>query len=126
MHRRFMDGGPATRLLAALLALTGTALAQDKIVVGNLVDFTGRTAVVGKVYGQAKIDAVDYINANGGINGKPIEFLTLDYSYEVPRAIAASTTAQVAASNRSGGTATLQLSDRNGRATNASRDPATR
>ena len=69
---------------SALIAWAGSAAAQDKIVVGNLVDFTGRTAVVGKVYGQAKVDAIDYINANGGINGKPIEVLTVDYSYEVP------------------------------------------
>jgi len=75
--------------VALLVAWAGTAAAEDKIVVGNLVDFTGATAVVGKVYGQAKIDAMNYINANGGINGKPLEVLTLDYSYEVPRAVAA-------------------------------------
>lgn len=74
---------------ATLAAWAGTAAAEDAIVVGNLVDFTGRTAVVGKVYGQAKVDAMDYINANGGINGKPLEVMTLDYSYEVPRAVAA-------------------------------------
>lgn len=73
----------------ALASWSGVSQAAEKIVVGNLVDFTGRTAVVGKVYGQAKVDAMAYINANGGINGKQIEALTLDYSYEVPRAIAA-------------------------------------
>jgi hypothetical protein len=80
------------KIVIAATALAGwasAAAAADKIVVGNLVDFTGRTAVVGKVYGQAKVDAMAYINANGGINGKQIEALTLDYSYEVPRAIAA-------------------------------------
>jgi branched-chain amino acid transport system substrate-binding protein len=73
----------------ALAALAGTAVADDDIPVGNLVDFTGATSVVGKVYGQAKIDAMDYINAHGGIDGTPIGFDTVDYSYEVPRAIAA-------------------------------------
>ena len=79
-----------TALMAtALVAFAGGAHADDTIPVGNLVDFTGRTAVVGKEYGQAKIDAVDYINAHGGVNGKKIDLLTVDYSYEVPRAIAA-------------------------------------
>jgi branched-chain amino acid transport system substrate-binding protein len=66
----------------------GAALA-DGIPVGNLVDFTGNTAVVGKVYGQAKVDAVKYINEHGGVNGKMIDADTVDYSYEVPRAISA-------------------------------------
>ncbi len=68
-------------------AAAGTAAAEE-IIIGNLIDFTGRTAVVGLEYGQAKIDAVAYINAQGGVNGKKIDLLTVDYSYEVPRAIA--------------------------------------
>ncbi|MCU0838696.1 MAG: ABC transporter substrate-binding protein, partial [Rhodospirillales bacterium] len=64
------------------------AAAADKITVGNLVDFTGRTAVVGKPYGQAKVDATKWLNARGGINGQPLDLPTFDYSYEVPRAIA--------------------------------------
>lgn len=63
--------------------------AQDYIQIGNLVDFTGNTAVVGKEYGQAKIDAMNYINETGGINGKQLDFDTVDYSYIVPRALAA-------------------------------------
>ncbi len=74
---------------ASFALLTGNVNAQDYIPVGNLVDFTGRTAVVGKEYGQAKIDAANYINENGGINGKLIDLDTVDYSYVVPRSIAA-------------------------------------
>ena len=66
----------------------GAALADD-IPIGNLVDFTGNTAVVGKVYGQAKVDAVKFINEHGGVNGNMIDADTVDYSYEVPRAISA-------------------------------------
>lgn len=72
----------------ALVAYAGTAVAKD-IAVGNLLDFTGRTAVVGKVYGQSKIDAMNYVNEIGGVNGKMLDFETVDYSYIVPRAIAA-------------------------------------
>ena len=74
---------------AAAVAFAGQAAAQDSIPIGNLVDFTGRTAVVGKEYGQAKVDAIAYINKHGGINGKKLDAETIDYSYVVPRAIAA-------------------------------------
>jgi len=77
-----------TVLAALTAALAGPAAAQEYIPVGNLVDFTGRTAVVGKEYGQAKIDAMNWINENGGINGKLLDFDTVDYSYIVPRALA--------------------------------------
>lgn len=79
-----------TALAVGAFAATFAAQAgaQDYIQVGNLVDFTGNTAVVGKEYGQAKIDAMNYINEHGGINGKQIDFDTVDYSYVVPRALA--------------------------------------
>src|SRR5512134_3945600 len=76
--------------LAIALALIGTAgvAAAADIPVGNLVDFTGRTAIVGTPYGQAKVDAAKWVNAHGGVNGKTVNLETVDYSYEVPRAIA--------------------------------------
>ena len=76
-------------LAGAALTFAGTASAQDYIQIGNLVDFTGNTAVVGKEYGQGKIDAMNWVNENGGINGKLLDFDTVDYSYVVPRALAA-------------------------------------
>jgi branched-chain amino acid transport system substrate-binding protein len=80
----------AVAVFAGVLAASGgvaAALAADPLV-GNLVDFTGRTAQVGQPYGQAKIDAAKWVNAHGGINGKQVNLPTFDYSYEVPRAIA--------------------------------------
>ena len=73
----------------AVLGFAGSAAAQEYVPIGNLIDFTGNTAVVGKEYGQAKIDAANYINETGGINGKLLDVDTIDYSYIVPRAIAA-------------------------------------
>ena len=49
----------STAVVAVVAAFTTNAMAQDYIPIGNLVDFTGRTAVVGKEYGQAKIDAMN-------------------------------------------------------------------
>ena len=57
------------------------------ILVGNLVDFTGSSGDSGQAYGQAIIDATNYINENGGINGKLIDLDTIETSYQVRRAL---------------------------------------
>ena len=64
------------------------ALAQDKAFVGHLADYTGATSFVGKYYGPGVRDAVDFINANGGVAGTPIDMETVDYAYKIPDAIA--------------------------------------
>lgn len=71
----------------AVMAATGQALAAD-IKVGHLADYTGATSSVGKPYGQGIADAMAYINSKGGINGNKLDYETVDYSYEIPRAIA--------------------------------------
>jgi len=73
---------------AALGASATAALAADAIPVGHLAAYTGPTSAVGKVYGQGIEDAIDYINKEGGIDGRAIERDTVDYSYAAPRAIA--------------------------------------
>ncbi len=76
-------------LLIALSAFTvGGSLAAETVSVGHLVDFTGPTGGVGAHYGPGVIDALNYANANGGINGKQIKFSTVDYSYKADRAVA--------------------------------------
>jgi ABC-type branched-subunit amino acid transport system substrate-binding protein len=64
------------------------ALAQDKVFVGQLVDYTGATSFGGKYYGPSVRDAVDFINANGGAAGTQIDMETVDYAYKIPDAIA--------------------------------------
>lgn len=66
----------------------GAAQAQDSVLVGHLVDYTGPTSFVGKHYGPGVTDAVKYINENGGIDGTQINLDSIDYSYKVPEAIA--------------------------------------
>ncbi len=58
------------------------------IPVGQLVDFTGPTSSVGKPFGQGHIDAIKWINKNGGIRERKIRLDTVDYSYKAPRAVA--------------------------------------
>ena len=73
----------------AVLTAAGGAMAADTILVGHLADITGATSSVGKPYAQGIADSMNYINAHGGVNGKKIVFETVDYAYEVPRAMAA-------------------------------------
>lgn len=73
----------------AAVVTTGSAMAADGILVGHIADYTGATSSVGKPYGQGIADAMNYINSKGGIAGKKIIFETVDYAYEVPRAMAA-------------------------------------
>jgi branched-chain amino acid transport system substrate-binding protein len=73
--------------LAALLA-AGSARAQE-IKVGGIFDLTGITSDVGKPYAQGAQDAVAWTNENGGINGKKIKLIAVDYGYKIPEAVAA-------------------------------------
>ncbi|MGB0681149.1 MAG: ABC transporter substrate-binding protein [Magnetovibrionaceae bacterium] len=77
-----------TALGLALGGLAFGSASADEVFVGHLVDFTGPTAFVGKLYGPGVADAIQYINANGGIGGTTINTEPVDYSYKVPQAIA--------------------------------------
>jgi branched-chain amino acid transport system substrate-binding protein len=79
MHPRFV--------FSALLAAGVGATQAQTIVVGSLDDLTGPTSANGKEFAAAKSDAVKWINANGGINGKKLEMKSFDYSYKAPVAI---------------------------------------
>ncbi|MCB9947400.1 MAG: ABC transporter substrate-binding protein [Rhodospirillaceae bacterium] len=80
-HKRTL----AAAALAAL-ALPGLA-AADEIPVGHIVDFTGATSGVGVSFGSGIADAMNWINANGGIDGDTLAFETYDYAYQAPRAV---------------------------------------
>lgn len=72
----------ATILLGAAVASAG-----DTIKIGGIFDITGPTSDVGADYAVAAKDAVPYINANGGINGKKLEIVANDYAYKIPDAV---------------------------------------
>jgi len=85
--------GPLVRfLLFGLLVLSlgvAPADAQPTIKLGNLVDLTGPTSDQGKDIAQGRIDATQYFNERGGINGKKIELISVEYGFQPPRAVAA-------------------------------------
>ncbi len=79
-------------LLVGLLVVglgTAPAAAQNTIKLGNLVDLTGPTSDQGKDIAQGRIDAVQYFNEHGGVHGKKLELISVEYGYAPPRAVAA-------------------------------------
>src|SRR5882672_8755301 len=79
-------------LLLSLLAVglaAAHAEAQNVIKIGNLVDLTGPTSDQGKDIAQGRTDAVQYFNERGGVNGKKLELVSVEYGFQPPRAVAA-------------------------------------
>jgi branched-chain amino acid transport system substrate-binding protein len=68
------------------LALAASAMAEE-IVIGHIADLTGATGDVGKPYAEGVQGAADWINANGGVNGKTIKLQRFDYAYKIPEAL---------------------------------------
>lgn len=72
-------------LAIALGVSSGAANAQ--IALGHLADYSGATSDVGTPFGQGVADTFAWVNKNGGIDGKKVNVDTVDYGYQVPRAI---------------------------------------
>jgi branched-chain amino acid transport system substrate-binding protein len=87
------------RVLAAVACavLAGPAIAAEpvrgvtdtEIVIGSYTDLSGVTAVWGVNNNNAWRMMFDEANANGGINGRKIRFITEDNQYQVPRSVQA-------------------------------------
>src|SRR5215471_19874033 len=75
--------------LSTAVLVAAPASAQDSIKLGNLVDLTGPTSDQGKDIAQGRIDAVQYFNEHGGVNGRKLELVSVEYGYQPPRAVAA-------------------------------------
>jgi branched-chain amino acid transport system substrate-binding protein len=56
------------------------------IKVGAIFDLTGPTSDVGTFYASGIKGYVEWKNANGGINGHPIELISADFAYKVDQA----------------------------------------
>ena len=74
-------------ILVLLLSLAGCGGQVETIRIGGIFDLTGPTSDVGVPYADGVRDYIDYVNAQGGINGRPVELIYEDYAYEVPRSL---------------------------------------
>jgi branched-chain amino acid transport system substrate-binding protein len=81
--------------IAAFAATGGTAFAQKKydtgasdteIKIGNIMPYSGPASAYG-VIGKTEEAYFKKINAEGGINGRKIEFITYDDAYSPPKAV---------------------------------------
>ncbi|HEY4577060.1 MAG TPA: ABC transporter substrate-binding protein [Yaniella sp.] len=59
---------------------------EEPIKIGGIMDQSGATGDVGAPYSEGMVAYVDYINENGGINGREIDADVNDYAYEIPQA----------------------------------------
>ncbi|HKU08217.1 MAG TPA: ABC transporter substrate-binding protein [Bradyrhizobium sp.] len=85
----------ASTALVAFVASGGTALAQKKydtgasdteIKIGNIMPYSGNASAYG-VIGKTEEAYFKKINAEGGINGRKINFVTYDDGYTPPKAV---------------------------------------
>ncbi|HSB20687.1 MAG TPA: ABC transporter substrate-binding protein [Anaeromyxobacteraceae bacterium] len=76
-------------LALAALGLSSARAEAQEIKVGGLFDLTGITSDVGKPYAQGAQDAVAWVNEHGGVNGKKIKLIAVDYGYKIPEAVSA-------------------------------------
>jgi len=79
--------------LAIALALSFGPLpdkagAADEIKWGVLIDLSGPTSDWGKNQVKGQLDAMRWVNENGGINGKELKLIVIDDGYKVPRGVA--------------------------------------
>ena len=88
---RFLAAG---LLAAGLLVFTAACggdggadgAADNTIKVGAIFDLTGPTADVGTDYADGMRGYADWLNMQGGIEGRPIDLIYQDYGYQVDRA----------------------------------------
>ncbi len=73
-------------VVGAGVALGGTALAQDAYVIGVSAGMTGPAAATYAPVIEAMKAYLDHVNANGGINGKPVRLIIADDAAEPSRA----------------------------------------
>ncbi len=85
--RRIVVSGVAA--VAVVLSAGAAAQPKTEIKVGGIFDLTGITSDVGKPFAQGVRDGTQWVNESGGINGKQIKLVGVDYGYKIPEAVAA-------------------------------------
>ena len=88
VNRRTMLKGMGAAGAMSVVGFPAIVRAQAKeIKIGSVQPMTGLLAVVGKTTRQGNQLAVDHVNAEGGINGRKITFISYDDAYSPPKAV---------------------------------------
>lgn len=85
-HKGIMALLLAMMLIIAACGGDGGDATGDPIVIGAVFDLSGPTADVGTPYSEGVLGYVDWLNSEGGIDGRPIEVKHQDYQYDVAQA----------------------------------------
>lgn len=72
--------------IMALSACGGGSDGEETIKLGGIHDLTGATSDVGTPYADGIRDYVQFVNDNGGIDGRMLELHSADYAYAVDQA----------------------------------------
>ncbi len=78
----------AVALAFTLGPIANNVSAADVIKWGVLIDLSGPTSDWGKNQVKGQLDAMRWVNENGGINGKELKLIVVDDGYKVPRGVA--------------------------------------
>ena len=76
-------------VVLSVFLLSGVGFAQQTIKIGGIFDITGGTGDVGTPYAEACRDYINYVNKQGGVNGRKIDLIDVDYAYKIPQAVSA-------------------------------------
>lgn len=60
---------------------------KPPIKLGALFDLTGGTADVGVPHSEGVRAYIDFVNGKGGVNGRKVDLVWVDYAYQVPKAV---------------------------------------
>jgi branched-chain amino acid transport system substrate-binding protein len=86
----FVAGFALSALIAASPALAqkkyGPGVTDTEIKVGNIMPYSGPASAYG-VIGKTEQAYVDMLNADGGVNGRKITFMSYDDAYSPPKAV---------------------------------------
>jgi branched-chain amino acid transport system substrate-binding protein len=75
--------------LLAVPCLAGRGVTKDTIKIGLILCKTGPVATLGLPDGQGRVDYMQYVNEQGGVNGRKIEIIWEDDEFEAPKSVAA-------------------------------------
>ncbi|MEC9433313.1 MAG: ABC transporter substrate-binding protein [Pseudomonadota bacterium] len=71
---------------AAMLAGAPVSAADDVIKIGNTMPYSGPASAYGQI-GKTIAAYFEMVNANGGVNGRKIEFISYDDAYSPPKTV---------------------------------------
>src|SRR5216684_3688153 len=76
----------ALTVVFALGAIAPAAADKEEIRIGQTLPYTGPVSGFG-IIGKAEEAYFDKVNAEGGINGRKIKFISLDDAYSPPKTV---------------------------------------